>query len=283
VAGTALVASAWVLVYWGGVLGLEIRAGPLTDFARKRATSRRLRRGQRWVAGDAAALATDFNLHIPANAILAVAADGAVEQPAAVRLGALLVQPALASKCAATLVLLADWRIWDTRDGAGRGRIVAARAMRTPAVFVCAHCGAGKAAEAQPMNFATTMRLGSATGPKSSTARARNPGPWRERPMEWYQRGMKLDPYDGYNWLRYGMCLDKFSPDEGRRREAEPYYKRADELDPNGYYMSANIGWHYMQTGLTRAGGAGWSVRAGWNGRTTTRLRSTRCRSWNGC
>ena len=63
--------------------------------------------------------------------------------------------------------------------------------------------------------------------------------------MQWYARGMKLDPHDGYNYLRYGMCLDWLD----KHDEAEPYFNRADALDPNGYYTAANIGWHYVQAG----------------------------------
>jgi tetratricopeptide (TPR) repeat protein len=61
--------------------------------------------------------------------------------------------------------------------------------------------------------------------------------------MEWYARGMKLDRYDGYDYLRYGMCLDWL----GRHAEAGPFFSQAEALDPNGYYMVANVGWHYVQ------------------------------------
>lgn len=63
--------------------------------------------------------------------------------------------------------------------------------------------------------------------------------------MKWYSRGMKLDKFDGYNDLGYGMCLDWL----GRNGEAEAYYNRAEALDPNGYYTAAYIGWHYIQAG----------------------------------
>jgi tetratricopeptide (TPR) repeat protein len=63
--------------------------------------------------------------------------------------------------------------------------------------------------------------------------------------MQWYARGMKLNPHDGYNYLRYGMCLDWLE----KHDEAGPYFNRADALDPNSYYTAANIGWHYVQAG----------------------------------
>jgi tetratricopeptide (TPR) repeat protein len=63
--------------------------------------------------------------------------------------------------------------------------------------------------------------------------------------MKWYSKGMKLNPFDGYNELGYGMCLDWLD----RHDEAEAYYSRAEALDPNGYFTVANIGWHYVQSG----------------------------------
>ena len=75
--------------------------------------------------------------------------------------------------------------------------------------------------------------------------------------MEWFSRGMKLNPYDGYNYLSYGMCLDWLE----RHDEAEPYYNRADALDPNGYFVAANIGWHYVQAG-DYAAARPWLIRS---------------------
>ena len=39
------------------------------------------------------------------------------------------------------------------------------------------------------------------------------------------------------------MCLHWIK----RHADAEPYFKKATELDPNGYYTQANVGWHYFQ------------------------------------
>ncbi|MGC8742977.1 MAG: O-antigen ligase family protein [Verrucomicrobiia bacterium] len=63
--------------------------------------------------------------------------------------------------------------------------------------------------------------------------------------MSWFRKAMDANPLDPYPFLRYGMCLDWI----GRRAEAGVYFKRAIELDPNSYYMLANLGWHYFQIG----------------------------------
>jgi Flp pilus assembly protein TadD len=63
--------------------------------------------------------------------------------------------------------------------------------------------------------------------------------------MIWFARGTNLNRFDGYNYMRYGMCLDRLE----RFDEAEPYFNKADELDPNGYFTMANVGRHYVETG----------------------------------
>jgi len=75
--------------------------------------------------------------------------------------------------------------------------------------------------------------------------------------MEWFQRAMRLNPYDSYSYLRYGMCLDWL----GKHEDAEPYYQQALKLDPNSYYVSAHQGWHLIQKG-DYAGAKRWFERS---------------------
>ena len=41
------------------------------------------------------------------------------------------------------------------------------------------------------------------------------------------------------------MCLDWL----GRHAEAEKFFQAAEARDPNGNYLVANVGWHYVETG----------------------------------
>ena len=61
--------------------------------------------------------------------------------------------------------------------------------------------------------------------------------------MGWFQRGIALNPWDGYNHLRYAMCLAWL----GRGSEAIAFVNRAEQLDPHGYYMLGQIGLFYLQ------------------------------------
>jgi len=63
--------------------------------------------------------------------------------------------------------------------------------------------------------------------------------------ISWYQQGITNNPYDGYNYMRWGMVLDFL----GEHEMAETLMWKADELDPNGYYTCAHMGRHYVMAG----------------------------------
>jgi Flp pilus assembly protein TadD len=63
--------------------------------------------------------------------------------------------------------------------------------------------------------------------------------------MEWFQRGIKLNPWDCRNYSGYGWCLDWLD----RSEEAAPWFARAEELDPNNYFNLLAIALHYVQLG----------------------------------
>jgi tetratricopeptide (TPR) repeat protein len=119
-----------------------------------------------------------------------------------------------------------------------------AQAERSPVYSPAQIANLEKAHAAEPMNFETTYGLGEACRVESFNG-GQDYENLAKKAMQWYERGMKLNPHDGYNYLRYGMCLDWLD----RPDEAESYFNRADALDPNGYFTEANIGWHYIQTG----------------------------------
>lgn len=185
----------------------------------------------------------DFNMHIPANAMLAVG------------LMALLTSH----------VRFATDRYWITARWLGRGLAGAVlmsgvaylgyQAVRLGREYVWLQRAAKaepysaaqlgmleQAHKSEPANFGTTYSLGETnrvlgfeTGDEALANKA----------MEWYARSIQTNPFDGYNYLRTGMCLDFL----GRHEAAEPFFSWADELDPNGYFTAAYIGWHYVQAG----------------------------------
>lgn len=63
--------------------------------------------------------------------------------------------------------------------------------------------------------------------------------------ITWYQRGITNNPHDGNNYMRWGMVLDFLN----RHSEAEKLFLKANELDPNGYFTTAHVGRHYVDSG----------------------------------
>lgn len=63
--------------------------------------------------------------------------------------------------------------------------------------------------------------------------------------MNWYAKAMKLNPYAANAYLGTGLCLDW----AGQTSDSKKWYNQAETLDPNGFYTVENIGWHFVQTG----------------------------------
>src|SRR5262249_8518509 len=99
-----------------------------------------------------------------------------------------------------------------------------------------------KAFAIEPKNFDTTYAIGEAYRVQSLEG-GEDFLELAGGDMKWFERGMNLNPWDGYNFLRYGLCLDWMQ----HHREADPYFSRAEALDPNGYVTMASIGQHFVE------------------------------------
>ena len=237
VMGAALAAAAGALLGYGVVKTWRARrAGASNDSA--------------FVLGAAAGLfalllhsAVDFNLHVPANALLAASLmallAGRVPAAPAGR------PPRFAAKAALTFGLLAAV-VFLGAQGWRRGReyVLLQRAARA-ADFSPAQTAAWTAAGAvEPKNAETTYALGEVWRLKSMDGN-RNYAVQAQQAIAWYERGMQLNPHDGNNWLRRGMCRDWLE----QPAAAAADFARAEALDPNGYYTIAHVGWHHVQAG----------------------------------
>jgi O-antigen ligase len=186
----------------------------------------------------------DFNLHIPANALVgitllallvgqsryATARDWLRAGPAA----RIILTGGLA---AAVLALGLDgWR-------RGQETFWLARAEKLDGFSPERATLLEQAFAAEPNNFDTAYDIG-----ESLRMRSFEGGddfvPLAQAALGWYAKVIRLDPYYGYGYLRTGMCLDWL----GKSGDSAKYYETAERLDPNGYFMVANLGWHYVHT-----------------------------------
>jgi len=189
--------------------------------------------------------AMDFNLHIPANALAGVTLLALLASNARYATERFWFRPPVTLKLVLATALGAGamyfsvqaWRL-------GREAHWLAAAEKQPDFSLERAAALEKAFACEPDNFATAYAIGeyfrvqSLAGVENSTLSAQNA-------LDWYARAIRLNPHDGYSFLRTGMCLDWLD----RHREAEPAYRAAEARDPNGYFMLANIGWHYVQIG----------------------------------
>jgi O-antigen ligase len=271
-----------LLADWGATGGIIVLAGMVTFGAGLRKTWKYVRPAENdfgrglsnrfaFFLGASAGLfalaihsAVDFNLHIPANAILGVTLLALLSSNLRFATERHWLGARLPVKMLATLALIAGVAYLSCQGWRrGHEAVWLARAEQLPNFSTQRAAALNTAFEFEPMNFETAYNSGECFRTQSFDG-GHNYEDLAKTAMQWYARGMKLNPHDGYNYLRYGMCLDWLD----KHDEAGLYFNRADAFDPNGYYTAANVGWHYVQVG-NYAAARPWlerSLRLDWNG-----------------
>lgn len=188
--------------------------------------------------------AFDFNMQIPANAILAVALMallGGHLRFATDRYWYSLRAPLRTVAIAACVALVGYFAAHGYRRGVEERRL--SQAARAEQKGDPERLGLLLAAfEVEARNFATAYEIGEIFRLRS----------WQgdddyrelaETAKAWFEKAAKLNPHDPYNPMRIGMCLDWLR----RHDEAAEFFARAGRLDPNGYFVLAHLGWHQFQ------------------------------------
>jgi O-antigen ligase len=253
-----------LLADWGTAGGIIVLAGATIFVAGLAKTWRHVRRPERdfgsgqsnrfaFFLGAAAGLlalavhsVADFNLHIPANALVGVTLLALLSSNLRFATERYWFNVRLPVKMV-LMAALAGGAVYLTGQEWRRSHEAfwLARAGRFPDYFSPQHTAAlTKAFAAEPMNFETADDIGEAYRVESFTG-GNNYADLAETAMQWYARARNLDRYDSYSYLRHGMCLDWLE----RYDQAGKYFSQAEALDPNGYYTVAIVGWHYVQIG----------------------------------
>jgi hypothetical protein len=247
VVGTALVASAWVLLGLGVLKTWPAVRGTPRDLGAERGSNKFA-----LVLGASVGLfailahsAVDFNMHIPANAILAIGLMAVLSS--CLRFATerywLTVKPV--GGAAISVVVLAG-ALFLGQQGWRRAQefVWLKRATHTPNFSPAQAACLQQAFAAEPRNPETAYAIGEAYRLQGSEG-GENYRELTQQSLEWYRRSMKLNPWNGYSYLRCGWCLDWLE----RFTESPMCFERAAQLDPNGYFTAANVGLHYVQLG----------------------------------
>jgi O-antigen ligase len=197
--------------------------------------------------------AVDFNMQIPANAILVFVLVGLLSSqwrhaterywvrgsvPVRIVLSVMLAGFAVYSSAQCVRLareyrwlMLADAESW--------------RSMEQIALYKRAYV-------VEPMNFETTCAIAEAYQTHSKQGGEDN-AVLATNAITWFEAGMNLNPHDQRNFVGSGWCWDWLAlrQDElaGLHQVAEKLFLRAEELDPKGYFTLTEIGMHFVQSG----------------------------------
>jgi O-antigen ligase len=242
--GAMLMGAVWVMLYAGMLRTLRfVRAMP-RDFGEAKSNK------FAFVLGSSIGLTAllfhgmvDFNFHIPANAMIAVMLMALLSSH--LRFATEQYWRAVVpwNRACISLVIVAGtlfvgqqaWR--HARES--HWLALASRASpysRMQVQFL------ERAFAVEPKNFETVSAIGRAYLTQSKEG-GDDYQQLAHKAMDAYEHAMRLNRWDGYGFLWYGLCLDWL----GRWNESGPYFSQAEELDPNGYFTVANIGLHYVE------------------------------------
>jgi O-antigen ligase len=187
----------------------------------------------------------DFNLHIPANALVAVT------------LLALLTSQTRFATENYWLRVFTRERIFITASLGAAVMIFAVQEWRCgQEAYWLSRAGwqpvfSGECAKlmetafaAEPQNFQNADDIGECYRVQSIDA-GKDARQLAQTAGEWFARAAALNPHDAQSRFRAGLCLD--SLDE--TAAAEKMLLAAESRDPNSYYLAAGLGWHFMQAG----------------------------------
>jgi O-antigen ligase len=242
--GAAVVAAAWVALYVGVFKAWKFVRREPNDLGSKQSNRSAI------VLGGAIGLLAllihsgfDFNLHIPANAITAITLMALLSGYFRFATERYWFRLALLTRILGSIVLSAGLLYLGRQMWRGAQEYAwLERAAKEQTLSVKRLAALKQAATLEPTNFETTYEIGEGLRQLSWQGLRGNQGLAAEA-LQWFERGMRLNPYGAYNYLRAGMCLDWLD----RHTEATSYFDQALGRDPNNYYLVALQGWHFMQ------------------------------------
>jgi O-antigen ligase len=195
----------------------------------------------------------DFNMHIPANAIVALTLMALVTSHLRFATESYWFRSRLLLKAAITVLILAGfWYLGSQAWRQASEFVWLSRAADAPGFSLAKIRLLSRAFAIEPMNSDTAYDIGEAYRRQSQEGGQHYQGQegvnyfnLAQRAMEWFSRSSDLNKWDSRPYAGYGWCLDWLD----RQAESGPYFWHAEELDPNNYYNLNSIGLHYVQLG----------------------------------
>lgn len=201
--------------------------------------------------------AVDFNMQIPANAILVFCLAALLTSQIRHATDRFWIRTGMPVKLALSAALL-SFAFYSTSQSirlAREYRLLTLAGMQS--WHSMAEIGLNQKAFAiEPKNFDTSCAIAEAYQTHSKQGGEDN-AELATNAITWFKRGMELNPYDQRNFTGSGWCWDWLALRQDElaplHDEAEKQFRRAEELDPKGYYTMTDIGYHFVQAGKLAA------------------------------
>jgi O-antigen ligase len=255
-AGALIVAAAFVLLYWGVFNAWRGVRGGRDDFSRKKSNKFAFFIGSS--IGIMAVLLhslVDFDMHIPADAILAVTLMALLSSQWRFATERYWFRAATGLRIAGSVILLSGlaWLGVTGWRGANECRfLMMSDREYTPKIpYSYARLAwLEKAFQVEPKNPQTAFDAGQCYWTKSRYGDDENYHELGRKAIEWFEISKKLNPYNAEPWFTEGMCIDWVGKhSDGTREDSSACFQKANELDPNNCDVAACTGWHYVQIG----------------------------------
>ena len=259
-AGLALVATAWALVGVGVRKTWGFVRNTASDIGGRQSSTRFA-----FVLGASLGLAAiffhsvvDFNMYIPANALLMVTLMALLTCHLRFATERYWVTMRIPLKLLLSLVLVTGSAYvgWQSLRHAGENAWLARAALLADPASAQKADLLQRAFNCEPNNPETAYAIGYVFRVLSSDGGA-DCVELANRAMSWFDRAARLNPWDARDELEHGWCLDWVN----REKESGPYFDRGEQLDPNGYFTMDCIGVHYVKI-LNYAAARPWFERS---------------------
>jgi len=244
-AGAALVLSCWAAFYYQVFRGWRFVQRSQSDLGAKRSNR------SAFVVGGAIGLLAilvhsfwDYNMHVPANAILTVTLLAIVASHYRFSSERYWHTVRWPLRVPVTAVLLGGLAFLGSQ--AWKRSIESywlVRSARAQANSDAELNALQQAFQAENKNFETALRIGNLYWDRSKQGLEGYKEVARQG-IEWFNKSMELNPYDPHGFISCGQCLDEI----GDHAAAAAAFKQAETIDANGWFTQARIGWHHFQT-----------------------------------
>ncbi|MGZ8937581.1 MAG: O-antigen ligase family protein [Limisphaerales bacterium] len=186
----------------------------------------------------------DFNMHIPANAIVAVTLLAILSSHIRFATERFWVNPGIPGRLIGTIVLVGagSYFVWQVSRLGPQTYLLhkSATANSYEERFDLLK----RAYAFEPQNSLVTLEIGEFLR-KIGWDAVEGGEKMVRASMPWFERGKILNRWSPYNYVNLGLCYNWL----GEREKAGEQFEQALRMDPNGHYVIAMYGWHKLQMG----------------------------------